>query len=44
MDPNKGEKKNEENEGKALVSIGMLSSIAYLLMLLNFPIPHFQTF
>ena len=29
---------------KALVSIGMLSSIAYLLMLLNFPLPIFPNF
>ncbi|PLR84590.1 riboflavin transporter FmnP [Bacillus canaveralius] len=29
---------------KALVSIGMLSSIAYVLMLLNFPIPPFPSF
>jgi riboflavin transporter len=29
---------------KALVSIGMLSSISYLLMLLNFPLPPFPKF
>jgi riboflavin transporter len=29
---------------KALVSIGMLSSIAYILMLLNFPLPPFPNF
>ncbi|MFB6465965.1 ECF transporter S component [Cytobacillus sp. Hz8] len=29
---------------KALVSIGMLSSLAYVLMLLNFPIPPFPKF
>lgn len=29
---------------KAMVSIAMLSSIAYLLMLLNFPLPFFQNF
>ncbi|MCM2531785.1 ECF transporter S component [Neobacillus pocheonensis] len=29
---------------KAIVSIGMLSSIAYLLMLLNFPLPLFPNF
>ncbi|TCN23005.1 ECF transporter S component [Mesobacillus foraminis] len=29
---------------KALVSIGMLSSIAYVLMLLNFPLPVFPNF
>jgi riboflavin transporter FmnP len=29
---------------KAIVSIGMLSSIAYLLMLLNFPLPPFPNF
>jgi len=29
---------------KALVSIGMLSSISYVLMLLNFPIPPFPNF
>ncbi|HYK72710.1 MAG TPA: ECF transporter S component [Pseudoneobacillus sp.] len=29
---------------KALVSIGMLSSISYILMLLNFPIPPFPPF
>ena len=29
---------------RAYVSIGMLSSIAYLLMLLNFPLPLFPNF
>ncbi|WP_248736061.1 ECF transporter S component [Neobacillus rhizosphaerae] len=29
---------------KTMVTIGMLSSIAYLLMLLNFPLPPFQNF
>ena len=29
---------------KVMVTIGMLSSIAYLLMLLNFPLPPFQNF
>ncbi|WP_412759171.1 ECF transporter S component [Neobacillus mesonae] len=29
---------------RVMVSIGMLSSIAYLLMLLNFPMPPFQSF
>ncbi|MDV2687584.1 ECF transporter S component, partial [Alkalihalophilus lindianensis] len=29
---------------RAMVSIGMLSSIAYLLMLLNFPLPLFPNF
>ena len=29
---------------KAIVSIGMLSSIAYLLMLINFPLPPFPNF
>lgn len=36
-------KKNKTNV-KAIVSIGMLSSIAYLLMLLNFPLPPFPNF
>ena len=29
---------------KAMVSIGMLSSISYVLMLLNFPLPPFPKF
>jgi len=43
----KGERKMEKRKKlnvKALVSIGMLSSIAYLLMLLNFPLPIFPNF
>jgi riboflavin transporter FmnP len=37
--------KNTKNtKVKAMVSIGMLSSIAYLLMLLNFPLPPFPNF
>jgi riboflavin transporter FmnP len=34
----------KKNKVKALVSISMLSSIAYILMLVNFPIPPFPTF
>ena len=34
----------KKNKVKALVSIAMLSSIAYILMLMNFPIPPFPTF
>lgn len=37
-------KKKEKMNVKAMVSIGMLSSIAYLLMLLNFPLPPFPSF
>lgn len=37
-------KKMKNTKIKAMVSIGMLSSIAYLLMLLNFPMPPFQSF
>lgn len=37
-------KKNQKLNVKAFVSIGMLSSIAYLLMLLNFPLPPFPNF
>jgi len=33
-----------QNKVKALVSIAMLSSIAYVLMLVNFPIPPFPNF
>ncbi len=43
----KGERKMEKRKKlnvKAYVSIGMLSSIAYLLMLLNFPLPIFPNF
>lgn len=37
--------KNTKNtKVKTMVTIGMLSSIAYLLMLLNFPLPPFQGF
>lgn len=37
--------KNTQNtKVRAMVSIGMLSSIAYLLMLLNFPLPLFPNF
>src|SRR3954452_8477404 len=34
----------KKNKVKALVSTSMLSSIAYILMLVNFPIPPFPTF
>jgi riboflavin transporter len=34
----------KKNKVKVLVSIAMLSSIAYILMLVNFPIPPFPTF
>ncbi|EKN69641.1 hypothetical protein BABA_09451 [Neobacillus bataviensis LMG 21833] len=37
-------KKTKKISVKAYVSIGMLSSIAYLLMLLNFPLPLFPNF
>lgn len=37
-------KKTKKLNVKAYVSIGMLSSIAYLLMLLNFPLPPFPNF
>jgi riboflavin transporter FmnP len=37
-------KKMKKLNVKAYVSIGMLSSIAYLLMLLNFPVPPFPNF
>ncbi|NHC18453.1 MULTISPECIES: ECF transporter S component [Bacillaceae] len=37
-------KKTKRISVKAYVSIGMLSSIAYLLMLLNFPLPLFPNF
>ncbi|MEH7501124.1 ECF transporter S component [Neobacillus drentensis] len=40
---NKMKKKRKMNV-RAYVSIGMLSSIAYLLMLLNFPLPLFPNF
>src|SRR4051794_21173312 len=43
----KGERKMEKRKKlnvRAYVSIGMLSSIAYLLMLLNFPLPPFPNF
>ncbi|WP_042457983.1 ECF transporter S component [Neobacillus dielmonensis] len=34
----------KNNKVKAMVAIGMLSSISYLLMLLNFPLPMFPNF
>ena len=37
-------KKTKNTKVKVMVSIGMLSSIAYLLMLLNFPLPLFPNF
>jgi riboflavin transporter len=41
----KGERKQMNNGRlKRFVSIGMLSSIAYVLMMLNFPFPGFPTF
>jgi len=43
----KGERKMTKmkySKVKVMVTIGMLSSIAYLLMLLNFPLPPFQNF
>jgi riboflavin transporter FmnP len=46
-DGSKGErkmKKTRKTNVRAIVSIGMLSSIAYLLMLLNFPLPPFPNF
>lgn len=45
MDPGKGEKRmKKKSKVKVLVSIAMLSSISYILMLLNFPIPPFPSF
>lgn len=45
MDPRKGEKNmKKKSKVKILVSIAMLSSISYILMLLNFPIPPFPSF
>jgi riboflavin transporter len=40
----RGERKMKKMKVRAFVSIGMLSSIAYLLMLLNFPLPLFPNF
>ncbi len=37
-------KKMKNKKVKAMVAIGMLSSISYLLMLLNFPLPFFPGF
>ncbi|WP_312474398.1 ECF transporter S component [Neobacillus sp.] len=37
-------KNTKKSKVRVYVSIGMLSSIAYLLMLLNFPLPPFQNF
>lgn len=42
--PNKERGKLKRFSIKALVAIGMLSSISYILMLLNFPIPPFPQF
>jgi riboflavin transporter len=40
----KGERKMKKLSVKAVVGVGMLSSISYILMLLNFPIPPFPNF
>lgn len=40
----KGERKVKKFSVKALVGIGMLSSLSYVLMLLNFPLPPFPGF
>jgi riboflavin transporter FmnP len=40
----KGERKMKKLGVKTVVTVGMLSSIAYILMLLNFPIPPFPNF
>jgi riboflavin transporter len=44
MDPKKGESSLKKNNVRKLVSIAMLSSIAYILMFLNFPVPPFPAF
>lgn len=43
MDLKRGEE-HEKRNTKTLVTVGMLSTIAYVLMLLNFPIPPFPSF
>ena len=46
-DGSKGERKKmrkKHSKVKVMVSIGMLSSIAYLLMVLQFPLPYFPNF
>jgi riboflavin transporter len=40
----KGERKMKKLGVKTVVTVGMLSSIAYILMLLNFPVPPFPNF
>jgi riboflavin transporter len=40
----KGERKMKKLSVKTVVGVGMLSSISYILMLLNFPIPPFPNF
>jgi riboflavin transporter len=44
MDPTERERKMKKNKVRQLVSVAMLSSIAYILMLLNFPLPPFPSF
>lgn len=44
MVDHKGERNMKKMNVRTLVSIGMLSSIAYVLMLLNFPLPPFPNF
>lgn len=44
MDPKKGEREMKSFNVRTLVLIGMLSSISYVLMLLNFPLPPFPQF
>lgn len=44
MDSKEGESKMKKIKVRQLVSIAMLSSIAYILMFLNFPVPPFPAF
>lgn len=44
MNHSKGEEGMESKKVKAIVGIGMLSGISYILMLLNFPLPPFPKF
>jgi riboflavin transporter FmnP len=44
MDPNEGERMMRKNKVRALATIAMLSSIAYVLMFLSFPVPPFPVF
>jgi riboflavin transporter len=44
MSHNKGERMMKKMNTRAFVTIGMLSAISYVLMLLNFPLPAFPSF